>query len=73
MELIQRIEQDDIPVIYTIEMSTQAIARTIAEETGARILTMHSLQTVTQDEFDGGESYVSLMWKNVEALREGLN
>ncbi len=73
MELIQRIEQDDIPVIYTIEMSTQAIARTIAEETGARILTMHSLQTVTQDEFDGGESYVSLMWKNVEALQEGLN
>ena len=73
MALIQRIAQDGIPVVYTIEMSTQAIARTIAEETGARILTMHSLQTVTQDEFDAGESYVSLMWNNVEALREGLN
>ncbi len=73
MGLIRRVEQDGIPAIYTIEMSTQTIARTVAEETGARILTMHSLQTVTQDEFDVGESYVSLMWKNVEALREGLN
>ena len=64
---------DDIPVIYTIEMSTQAVAKAVAEETGARILTMHSVQTVTREEFDAGETYVSLMWKNVDALREGLN
>ena len=73
MSLIQRIERDGIPAVYTIEMSTQSVARTVAEETGARILTMHSAQTVTQAEFDAGETYVSLMWKNVEALREGLN
>ena len=73
IELIDRVVQDDVPVIYTIEMSTQAVARTIAEETGAEILTLHSLQTVTQDEFEAGESYVSIMWKNVEAIRKGLN
>ena len=72
MTLIQTILRDGIPAVYTIEMSNQAVARTVAEETGAEILTMHSLQTVTQDEFDAGESYVSVMWKNVEALREGL-
>ena len=49
------------------------MARTVSEETGAKILTLHSLQTVTQDEFEAGESYVSLMWNNVEAVREGLN
>ena len=73
LALIQRVEQDGIPAIYTIEMSTQAVARTVSEETGAKILTLHSLQTVTQDEFEAGESYVSLMWNNVEAVREGLN
>ena len=72
LTLIQRIERDGIPAVYTIEMSTQAVARTVAEETGAKILAMHSVQTVTQDEFDAGETYVSLMQKNVEALREGL-
>lgn len=72
MTLIQRVIEDQVPAIYTIEMSTQAVAKTIAEETGAEILTMHSLQTVTQSEFEAGESYVSIMRKNVEALARGL-
>ena len=71
--LIQRVRQDGIPVIYVIEMSTRSVARTVAEETGAAIREMHSLQTVTQAEFDAGESYVSLMRRNVEAVREGLS
>ena len=71
--LIQRVQQDGIPVIYVIEMSTRSVARTVAEETGAAIREMHSLQTVTQAEFDAGESYVSLMRRNVEAVREGLS
>lgn len=73
MGLIDRVRQDGIPAVYTIELSSQNVARTVAEETGAKILTLHSMQTVTQDEFDAGESYVSLMRGNVEALREGLN
>ena len=54
-------------------MSNGAIARTLAEETGVEILSMHSAQTVTQAEFDAGESYVSLMEKNLAALERGLN
>ena len=73
LNLIQRVTKDHIPVVYAIEMSTQAVAKTIAEETGARILTLHSMQTVTQDEFDAGETYVSIMARNLEAVREGLN
>ncbi len=71
--LIQRVVNDGIPVIYTIELSTQAVARAIAEETGAAIRELHSMQTVTQAQFDAGETWVSLMQKNVEAIREGLN
>ena len=73
LSLIQCVERDHIPAIYTIEMSTQAVARSVAEETGAAILTLHSAQTVTQQEFERGESYVTLMEKNIEALREGLS
>ena len=35
-------------------------------------MTLHSMQTVSQAEFDAGETYVTLMRRNVEALREGL-
>jgi len=72
MNLIRRVQEDGIPVVYTIELSTQAVARTVAEETGAQVLTLHSMQTVTQEEFDAGETYVTLMWKNIEAVRRGL-
>ena len=73
LTLIQRVEEDHIPVVYAIELSTQAVARTVAEETGAQIMTMHSMQTVSQEEFDAGETWVSLMRRNLEAVRRGLN
>jgi len=73
MMLIEKVSSEKIPYVYTIEMSAQNVARTISEETGCGIITLHSLQTVTQDEFAAGESYVSIMWKNVEAIRKGLN
>ena len=33
---------------------------------------MHSCQSVTGEEFEAGETYLSLMTRNLEALREGL-
>ena len=73
MSLINRVAQEHIPAIYTIEMSTQAIARTVAEETGAEILTLQSMQTVSEADFEAGASYVSIMSENLEALQKGLN
>lgn len=70
--LIEKVLEDRIPVIYTIELSSQKTAKTIAEETGAEILTFHSVQTVSEDDFTNGETYVSLMSRNVEALQRGL-
>ena len=71
--LIDKVNQEDIPVVYTIELSSQKVASAIAETTGARILTFHSCQTLTRQEFDRGETYLSLMWKNVDVLKEGLS
>ena len=34
---------------------------------------MHSMQTVTQVEFDAGETYITLMRKNLDAIERGLN
>lgn len=72
-ELIQRVAADKIPVVYTIELSSGKTAQTISEETGAEILTLQSIQTLSEADFTAGETYVSLMQRNVEALRKGLN
>ena len=70
--LIDKVEDEKIPVVYTIELSSRKVADAIAETTGAKVLTFHSCQTVSRAEFDGGATYLSLMERNVKALREGL-
>ena len=73
MALIEKVASEKIPAVYTIELSNGKTAQTIAEEIGAEILVLHSVQTVSEADFAAGETYVSLMKNNVEALRKGLN
>ena len=73
MELIDRVISDQVPVIYTIELSNQKTAKTISAETGAKILTFHSIQNLSEADFSAGETYLTLMRRNLEALREGLS
>lgn len=70
--LMDKVTRDGIPAVYTIELSTGNVAQAISEETGAEVLQLHSMQNITAEEFSGGETYVSLMERNLEALKEGL-
>lgn len=72
-ELINNIEQDNLPVIYYEEITQPRVAYSIAGQTGAAPLLMHSCHNVTQAEFDGGATYLSLMRQNAENLKAGLN
>jgi zinc transport system substrate-binding protein len=71
--LIRTVRDEKIPVVYTIELSNQNIAKAIAEQTGAEVLTLHSCHNVTRAEFESGVTWLSLMKGNVENLRKGLN
>lgn len=71
-QLIDAVRGDGVPCVYTIEMSTGRVAETIREETGCDVVEFHSCQNVTRDEMEAGETYVSLMRKNVAALEQGL-
>ncbi len=70
--LIDKVRDEGIPVVYTIELSSRKIARAIADTTGARVLTFQSCQTVSRSDFDSGATYLSLMRQNLAALKEGL-
>ena len=70
--LIDKVEDEEIPVVYTIELSSRKVADAIAETTGAKVLTFQSCQTVSRQDMEAGATYLSLMWENVEALKEGL-
>ena len=71
--LIDKVEDEDIPVVYTIDFGTKKVAAVVSECTGAAVDTLYSMQTVSRTDFDAGETYLTLMERNYEALRKGLN
>ncbi|MBE5807807.1 MAG: zinc ABC transporter substrate-binding protein [Clostridiales bacterium] len=72
VELIGTVIEEQIPVVYTIELSNGAIAQTILQETGVPSAQLDSMQTVSLDDFEAGETYVSIMQRNLEAIERGL-
>jgi len=71
--LIDKVQEEKIPVVFYIEFSNEKMADTICETTGAKKLLLHSCHNVTRDEFLGGMTYVALMERNVAALKEALS
>ncbi len=71
VHIITEIKEKEIPAVFYEELSTPRTARLIAEETGASLLLFHSCHTVSKNE--SHETYLSLMRKNAENLRIGLN
>lgn len=70
--LVDKINSESIPVVFYIESSSQRSARTLAAETGAVPLLLHSAHTVSQAELDAGATYLTLMRGNLKTLREAL-
>ncbi|MGN0375172.1 MAG: metal ABC transporter substrate-binding protein, partial [Butyrivibrio sp.] len=70
--LIDKVREESIPVVFKIELSSDSMARTIAEDTGTRVLTFNTCHNITKKQFKEGETYVSLMYQNLEALKEAL-
>ena len=70
--LIDKVADEGIPVVYTVDLDSRKIAEVVSECTGAGIETLYSLQTVSRADFDAGETYVSLMERNLSALEAGL-
>lgn len=79
--LVNKVVEEKSPVVLYIELNTGKVAETITEEAN-RLLTdanykveamqIQTLHNVTKDDFDKGETYVSLMRRNVEVLKKAL-
>lgn len=68
-ELIDKAKETGAKVIYHIEFSTEKVAAAIAEAVGGEIRLMHSCHTLSDDDLAAGETYISIMRKNIEAMK----
>lgn len=72
--LERKVKEEDIPVVLYIELNDGKVAKIIANEAGdnceaMQIQTMHN---ISKDDFNNGETWVSLMTKNIDVIKKAL-
>lgn len=71
--LLERLgESDTVPAVFCIELSNKKLAQTLAEEVSLPVVEFHACHNITADDFEAGETYVSLMRRNYDAISEIL-
>ena len=70
--LIDFIKEENIPVVLHVELSNEKVANTLAEETNTKTMCLNSVHNVSQQDFEKGVTYVSLMRENIETLKVAL-
>lgn len=71
--LIDLIRENRIGTVFTIEFSNGKLADILCEETGCRRTELHSCHNVSRDDFDAGVSYVDLMTRNLQHIKEAIS
>jgi zinc transport system substrate-binding protein len=70
--LINAVKNNNIPYIYHVELSNKNTAEAIAEQTGAKMLLLHSYHNISKQEFESGTTYLDLLKQNIANLKTGL-
>lgn len=64
---------DTVPSVFYIELSNHKLADSLAADKGLLSYEFHTCHNITSDDFEAGESYVSLMKRNYTVLESALN
>ena len=74
--LAGKMDSLQLPAIFTIDGSNGKIARAILEASknskNAQVLTLNSMQSVTDEQIKAGVDYLSIMRDNLEVLKQAL-
>lgn len=72
-QLIDFVKNNNIKYIFCEELVSKKAAQTLADETGAQILELNPFEGLTSDEIASGETYITIMQKNLENIMTSLN
>ncbi|MCM3766812.1 metal ABC transporter solute-binding protein, Zn/Mn family [Neobacillus niacini] len=71
--IIQESTEHNIHYVIFEQNVTPKVAKIIQQELGAKSLTLHNLEAITEDNIKQNDDYFSIMRKNVETLKTALN
>ncbi len=69
VEITKAVKENKIPAVFAAELSNRKVADAVAEQTGAKVLELHSCHNLSAEDFEAGEGYLSLMQRNLENLK----
>lgn len=72
-QVIQRAREEGVRVVFYETLSGPELAETVAGEIEADLLPLHSLEGLTAQEKEEGQTYLSLMEENLQNLATGLS
>lgn len=72
VEITKAVNQEKIPAVFCAELSNRKVADAVSKQTGAEVLVLHSCHNLSSDDFNAGETYLSLMQKNAANLKIAL-
>ena len=72
VEITKNVRKYGVNYIYYEELAAPRVAEVIANETGCGLLMLHGAHNVTREEMNSGITFISLMEKNLENLKAGL-
>ena len=75
--LAEKMDSESLPSIFIIENGNDKIAKAVLaaskKSQDAQILTINSMQSITEKQINDGINYISLMRANLENLKKALN
>ena len=76
VELAGEVDNEGLSAVAVIDSSDRKLADTVISNTNTKdqtIVELDSMQSVTREDIEAGESYLAIMEKNLEALETALN
>lgn len=73
LEIEEKIEKENIPVIFYESLSEGKIAKSIAKDIGIKALVFSSVHTISSEDIENGATYISVMEQNLNNLNIALN
>lgn len=71
-EISRFVKEHGVRTIFTERLTSAKLAETLARDLGVETAPLHPLEGLTEEEAAAGESYVSLMYANLEQLAAAL-
>ena len=68
--LIEAVKDGGSSCVFVIEGGDKTLAEAVSRDTGCRILSLNSMQSIRREDIENGARYIDIMEENLKVLRE---